>query len=390
VFLLVAAVLCIPLAFILPKTNWGIQDQPEPAKPAARSQDEKSQSTGEARPPAEVRLASQGYIPPPPPKKAAPKTKPGPQRVNLLLPGETDERIKALAFYLSDGNSAERDEAYRELLRLDKELVSRLPKLIEKSEMAVGYFADAACDLKASNATDALIAKLQANGISAGDRPRIYRALASFGAPKAHEFVWSALRNPNNAANSVIWPAVGDVMTESDAKEALQITGAGGPDCFLAGAALAKYASIPQKAEPLVKEIEWLMRDKDDRGRLSLATALAAMDESVMPALVLSARDTNQDVRAVAVAGLARNASTCSITIQALRTDSSPVVKNACAQAFALHPRGEALQDMIKLLTNPEVGSTAHETLVRIAGVDFGMNVPKWQTWLASHKAAKH
>jgi hypothetical protein len=71
--LLIAAVACIPLAFILPKTNWGPEDEPEPPK---TTEDGKEVF---APPPPEAHVISEGYVRPAPKQVAQPKPKAGKQ-----------------------------------------------------------------------------------------------------------------------------------------------------------------------------------------------------------------------------------------------------------------------------------------------------------------------
>jgi hypothetical protein len=166
----------------------------------------------------------------------------------------------------------------------------------------------------------------------------------------------------------------------------VQITADGGPDCFLAGAALAIYASTPEKAAPLAQRFDQLIREKDDLGRLSITRALAAMDASVAGSLTVPARDTNPDIRAAALTGMARNSSTYSMVLEALRTDPSPVVKGACLRAFAANPREEALPNVVGFLNDRDLKYPAHAALVAITGRDFGTAIVKWQAFLAMRK----
>ena len=217
----------------------------------------------------------------------------------------------------------------------------------------------------------------------------MYGALNSFTEAKAHEFILSSLRDSSNQEHAVIWNALADTMTVDEVKEALKITASGGTDCASTAAALVHYGSKPETAGEIARQIEELIRDRDDRSRLALVTVLAGMDKSVAGFLATYARDNNPEIRAKALEGLARDPSSSAMAIEALREDSNEQVKIACIRAFAGSPNDVALTEIIKLLKHPTLKNPAHDTLVSTAGRDVGWDIIKWQIWLASRNKPK-
>jgi hypothetical protein len=179
-------------------------------------------------------------------------------------------------------------------------------------------------------------------------------------------------------------------MAPSDVKEVIKVTAAGGPECFMAGAALSRFASTPERVSDVTQQIELIIHDKDDRARLSLITAVSGMESSSCGYLSSFAHDPNADIRSTALVSMTREPAFVSIVLDVLRTDSNEQVKEACLRGFAANPHDEALPDIIKLLAHPKLKYSAHRALVAASdGSDHGWHEPKWEGWLASRKKNK-
>lgn len=307
-------------------------------------------------------------------------------------PAEYDQRIDALSKYYSHSSSKERDAAYQATLALGPELISRLPALIENAPpTALVNYAQAARDLKAANATPALIARIEAKGKMPVARFEMFSALASFDDPKARAYVAASIEKSEFITRNEIWAAVGKNMNAAQADLALKAISAGGQDCFAAAKALAQYGATFENASPLVPRMQPLLSSLKDNARLALVKAVAGMDSAVAGNLLTFVTfEQDPAVRAAALAGLAHCPNQQGMAISAFRNEQNTTVKLAMLGAFAESPCDAILPDMVILLNDPVYGRLAREVLTAAnKGHDRGAHDFDWVDWLKERNAPK-
>jgi hypothetical protein len=304
---------------------------------------------------------------------------------SVNTPQEIKERLTTLLPYYRHAMSEERQAAYKALLDLGPNLVSRLPELIEKAEGAeLGHYANAARELKAVNAAAAIIARLEAKDKPPASRFELSRALASLDDPAAREYLLAAMKGTKRLSGRELWEPLGPNMDAAQVDCALQLTAAGKGDAMLAAQALGRYAQGSEKSAEVAARVEPLLGTKTGAAKAALVTALAGMDPAVTAnTLAFQARDDDPEVRAAALSGLARNPAYVSSVQSALQGEENVKVRVCCAGALADNPSPEVLPLLIELLNDPATRGSAHRGLVRAnAGTDLGIRDFVWRAWL--------
>lgn len=307
-------------------------------------------------------------------------------------PAEIDSRLTVLAKYYSHPNPKERDAAYKATVALGAELVSRLPQLIESAtSTALINYAQAARDLKAVSATPALIARIEAKDKAPVARFEMFSALASFDDPKAQAYVTAAVGKSEFLTRDEIWSALGENMNEQLANLALKAIVAGGPDCFAAGKALARYGKTSERVSQLTPQLQPLLATLKGDARLALVKSVASMDpNSASNLLNIVTFDQDIAVRAAALAGMARSPNQQGIAVAAFKNEQDPTIKLALLQAFAEAPCEAILPDLIALLNDPTYRNPARTALMAAnKGKDLGGNDFDWMDWLKERRTPK-
>lgn len=300
-------------------------------------------------------------------------------------PQEINARIETLAGYATQPAAKERQAAYQELLKLGPELVARLPKLIETGEgAALDRYADAAQELKVADAVPALIARLEGKEKPAPPH-ELFKALAALDDPKARAYVLASLQGKTAVTLDVAWGTVGAGMDDPQLECALQTVSSGRPDCLMAAQALGRYGVAPEKARALTLRLQPLLSAKQGQAKLAIVRALAAMDPMAAGStLMSSAMDFDPQVRAAALAGLARSPMYANMVLNSLRSERDPTSRMACAQALANNPSDELLPEFVDMLKDSQLSEVGHRALVRAnQGRDLGVHEFVWREWLA-------
>jgi hypothetical protein len=306
-----------------------------------------------------------------------------------LVSSEMPEQLKVIKTYLFEGTTQDKADAYRALKDLGDELKTRLPDLIrEEDKIPLAAYANAARELKVAAAVDPVIAKLSTDNPTA--RFELFQMLAASDSPKAHDFIWTILNRGDGPDNGIIWKSLGNYMTDKDADSALKIASSFRNDAGDAADALGVYASKPAEATRLSHQIDELMR-KTDVNRAALMRTMTSMEPGASSfALLGYTTDTDEKLRAAALGALARDKSRYYMSLNALRTDSSLLVKSECIRGFMQNQNDEVLAECIKLLKDPILNAVAHEALVNAnKKKDLGWHDFAWIGWLAARKNAK-
>lgn len=305
-----------------------------------------------------------------------------------VTPEEIKARVETLSRYANHPVAEQRKEAYEGLLKLGPELVARLPGLIEKSVGAeLDRYADAARELKAVNAAPVLITKLEAQDKRVAPY-QLFRALAGLDDPKARAYVLASLQGKTVVKPPLAWNEVGAGMDEAQVKHAVETVLGGGPESSLAAAALGRYGSTPEKAAPLVQRLQPLLEGKKGPAKVALVQALAGMEPMAAGgALTVLVADEDAQVRAAALAGLARHQLYSGMAVTALRNDRDPRVRLACARALAENPSEMVLPDLVNMLGDPQLHDIGRRALVLAnKGRDLGRYEFVWRDWLEARK----
>lgn len=300
-------------------------------------------------------------------------------------PQEIDQRLDLLTRYYSHSDSKESAAAYKATLALGPELISRLPALIEKAPAtALVNYVLAARDLKALNTVPALIARLEAKDKSRAGQFEMFAALASFDDAKARAYVTAAMKASPFLPRETVWDALGEGMDATQSDLALQTAAGGGPECFMAAKALARYGKTYEHASAMAQRIQPLLNTAKGDARLALVQALAGMEPNVAGnALTALSYDADRAIRGAALAGLARCPLQQGLAINAFRNEEEFSVKAAILGAFVEAPCDAILPDALKLLNDTRYQTLAHAVL-RAAnkGRDLGMHDFDWMEWL--------
>ncbi|MCY3017969.1 MAG: hypothetical protein NTW87_02915 [Planctomycetota bacterium] len=381
-----AAALCVIAAVLFPRPAPDTEEpparaQPKAAPPPAPAPPAGAQATAVAAAPEAGPASGGGNT-----ANAQPELPPAREAVPAVRvkPEELDARLQALDPYFRHYKTEEREEAYKILLACGPALVAQLPKLIETADgIALCNVARAAGELKVTDAIPALIARLEAKDKPQVAQAEMIQALALFDDAKARAYLLLALQGRCCPRAEVVWNCFGENMDAKQLELAFQTATGGGPNSLSAAKALGRYGTPGDKAVALVERIQGMLPDAKGTTRLRLVQALAGMNpDRAGTALSMLLADTDPEVRAAALTGLARSSFNTSTLLDALQRDPAPQVRQGCARALAAEPSEEVLPIFLELLDDPDLRAIALTALVRAnKGVDLGTHAFVWRNW---------